>query len=95
MQPDVSERGERHFCDIGEDIKLSHISLKAGQSVQILPSNNAAVWLQYCGELKIDAQPHFSRAGHTFYQRANQFATLFAVSDVTLYKVSSNLPDTN
>lgn len=81
----------REFSVIGEDILVSYYELKAGQSMQVLPSDNVAIWLHYSGELRLDSQQYFSTPGSTFYQRANEFITIHALSNVTLFKASTNI----
>lgn len=91
MQGNVIPNCGREFSVIGEDILVSHYELKAGQSMQVLPSDNVAIWLQFSGELRLDSQQYFSTPGSTFYQRANEFITFHALSNVTLFKASTDI----
>jgi len=86
-----SHDGGTDYIVSTDDFQLREYHLEKGQSLTTPDEEGACIFLILSGELKLENQQHYSKAGSAFYQRPGEVNVIHATSDVVLYRASASI----
>ncbi|MGY5451904.1 mannose-6-phosphate isomerase, class I [Agarivorans sp. MS3-6] len=74
-----------------DDFCLTEYRLKAGESLELPKNTGPCIWFVLSGEMKMNGQDNYWRNGSSFYQEPSNSSTIYAQTELVIYRSSAKL----